>query len=135
MKTSEWFICLKYCGFDILISQNEVKESTYAVMQEMSFMAQLNNMSEYRLDDIIAKIFNVRIDAKIIAEFEVNTSPPVIMRTGSIPSVVDIDLSSFKIFRGMLGDFLKQKGIIACRFYEKHIQYLIDINAMVMRQE
>ncbi len=134
MKTSEWFICLPFKDFDILIPQEVVRESTYAIMQEMSFLAQMNEYEECNFDNILSTIFNRELSSRIIAELEVLSEPHIILRTGAIPRVLGIELKQFKILNSSIGSALRKKGIIAIRFADNHIQYLMDIKKILEEQ-
>ena len=131
MQTSKWFACLNYGHFDILIPQLSLLESTYSLTPVHSQLAAKMNCSEINLDKIIASIFKVEEKGEPVTEIALKSQPVVILRTSIVPTVIQIPLSSIKFFSYLYREHLKKYGILAARFSEGRIQYLVNISKLI----
>ncbi|MBO7637367.1 MAG: hypothetical protein J6S91_00160 [Treponema sp.] len=132
MKTAEWFACLDYGRFDILIPQSAFSESTYSLTPVHSQLAERFRCREVNLDQTIASFFNVDASAIPVTEIALKSQPPVILRTSIVPTVMQIQLSSIKFFSNLYKRHLKKNGILAARFADDRIQYLVDISRLIV---
>jgi len=90
LSKSQWFVCLNYDGYDLLILQSMVTGSSWD-------------------GDGSTILCNGK-------PFESNV----------IPHLEKIDLGDCRVFSGVLGEKLRNRGIIGVHFNEHTIQYLID---------
>lgn len=131
MKTTEWFACLNYGRFDILIPQSSFTESTYSLTPLRSQLAERFNCMEINLDKNISSIFNIEKDGLPVTEIALKSNPPVILRTSIVPTVIQIQLSSIKFFSNLYKHHLKKFGILAARFTDDRIQYLVNVSKLI----
>ena len=131
MKTAEWFACLNYGNFDILIPQSSFMESTYSLTPVRSQLAERFNCTEINLDQNIASIFNIETDGLPVTEIALKSNPPIILRTSIVPTVIQIQVSSIKFFSNMYKYHLKKYGILAARFTDDRIQYLVNVTKLI----
>ena len=131
MKTAEWFACLNYGRFDILIPQSSLMESTYSLTEIHSQLAQKLNCEEINLDSRVSSIFKIESSLPPVTEIALKSQPPLILRTSIVPTVMQIPLSSIKFFSALYKSHLKKYGILAARFNEDKIQYLVSVSKLV----
>ena len=131
MKTAEWFACLNYGRFDILIPQSSFTESTYSLTPSQSQLAMRFNCKEINLDRNISSIFKIEKNEPPVTEIALKSSPPLILRTSIVPTVKQIQLSDIKFFSFLYKDHLKKYGILAARFADDKIQYLVNISRLI----
>ncbi len=128
MKTTRWFTCLPYGGFEVLISQDVVLRSSYASDDGRGRIAQDSSLREIVFDRITEKIFRTEFKKKPVTEIVVLLGRPVSITTGTVPRVDVISLDEFKVFEGKTGESLLNKGLLACRFTENKVQFLVDLD-------
>ena len=131
MKASKWFACLPYGRIEILIPQFMIAESTYTVSEGKSILAGKKGLFEYNFDNFIGRIFSIENLGAPLTEMEIKGKVPIVLRTSVVPIVQQIKLCEMKVSSSILGVSLRKKGIVACRFYDKKIQYLVDIEKIL----
>lgn len=131
MKTTRWFTCLPYGGFEILIPQEVILRSSYASDDGRGRIAQSSSLKEIVFDGITEKIFRTEFKKKPVTEIVVLTDEPVSITTGTVPRVDILPLKEFKVFEGITGKALLDKGLLACRFAEDKVQFLVDLKRIL----
>ncbi len=106
-------------------------ESTYSLTPVQSQLASKLNCMEINLDQNIASIFKIEKDLPPVTEIALKSQPPVILRTSIVPTVLQIPLSSIKFFSELYKSHLQKYGILATRFNDDRIQYLVNISKLL----
>jgi len=101
---NEWFICLTYDKINFLIPHNYCIENNRDPDIFIDF------------DTLVFNYFNTSNAVKHPAALTIKCSKIAILTTSSIPTVIQVDLSSFHIPSGVLEKGAKSMGIIAMSF-------------------
>ena len=106
-------------------------ESTYSLTPDHSQLADRLKCAEVNLDQSIASIFNIKSEGLPVTEIALKSQPPLILRTSIVPTVMQIQLSSISFFSNMYKHHLKKYGILAARFTDDKIQYLVNVSRLI----
>lgn len=124
MKQDNWFICLSYPDFDILIPKEDVLSSNYFT-------------SDFATGKTIVD-FDILVHSdlpmsKNKTQLELKSRDEIILQTSIIPDLISASLQDFTLFGDQFGKALLTRGFIAVRFLERKIQYLTDINKIISK--
>ena len=128
MKHANWFICLSYPLFDILIPKEDVLSSSYTSSADSG-----NDKKIINIDTLIDSSSAYTTNTKNKTRFEISGKQNTILQTSIIPDLISADLSEFKVFGDKLGKALLRTGFISIRFTDKKVQYLIDVKAIIKK--
>ncbi len=115
MKTAEWFACLDFGSFDILIPQEQVQSGSYAC-----------SLKDISLDHILGKLFYREkpvLPAHGKTLLSLNGGA---LTTGAPLALVQLEEESFAEAGELLALHLGRLGITAIRFTEEKIQYVLN---------
>ena len=134
MKKSDWFTRLEYKDFDILLQKNTVADTglTKSYDQEL-----LEWMNRYNLNETMARLLKTDIPSEPCTEIAIESQDhnmeQIIVSTGCIPEVEEISYEELVPVTGLLKDALLEHGIIAIRFFNNKIQYVIDLETFYIK--
>lgn len=125
MKHDNWFICLSYPEFDILIPKEDVESSNY-FSSEFTEGACIVDW-----DLLVHKTSDNYVAGKNKTQLKIQGTENIILQTSIIPDLISAKLSDFRLFQDEMGSAFLSRGFIATRFAEDKIQYLIEINKVI----
>ena len=115
MKTAEWFACLDFGTFDILLPQGQVRSGSY--------VCSLKNLS---LDRALAKLFGKKTACFPRRAHTLLSLEGGSLATGVPLSLLQLEESSFASESPFLSQHLGRLGITAIRFTDKKVQYVLN---------
>ena len=119
MRTAEWFACINFYLFDILIPQERIITTEYND----------KSIPSLSLDSVIQNIFNIQTPNDDSTRLFLKSRHYNIVSTGCKIQLEYILLHEFSTLPGIMLHPLLDSGIIAIRFCSTKVQYLIDIQA------
>lgn len=129
MKRNNWFVCLAYPKFDILIPKEDIESSNFYSATSAS-----NGVSDEHVfdwDALVQETSEGEVSGKNRTQLKIQGSEHIILRTSIIPDLISADLSDFSLFRHTIGQALLSRGFIATRFADNKIQYLTDVKKVI----
>ena len=135
MKTLEWFASFPYENFEIVIPKSLIVKSTYVLEEGKSRLSPLLGLEAEFMDRAVERVFSTKIQKAAITELVIQGERKFLLLTGAVPQAQQIHYGEFRLFGGALGEVLRGRGIIACRFLEHRIQYLVDIEKIMQTSE
>ncbi len=119
MRTAEWFACINFYVFDILIPQDRI------------ITTEFNDKSvpTLSLDFVIRNLFNIQTPMDDSTRLFLKSRHYNIISTGCKIQLENIQLREFCTMPDILLHHHLNSGIIAVRFLSTKVQYLIDIQA------
>jgi len=144
------FICLKYKNIEFMISKEEVftavcsqpqsfinQETQNGLQRRFIFDSEL--LSYIDFDKIVETHFGISIPAEIRTAVIIKNTKIFekeeyfALVTSASCRVNSIPLKNFSLFSNFYADAEKERGIIACRFENDSISYLINPNDFIQR--
>ncbi|MCH5295070.1 MAG: hypothetical protein J1F14_04125 [Treponema sp.] len=126
MNANEWFACLGYRTVDILIPQDNIFESVYCAPSSIGGAQDFCEV--FHIDDFISNVFGEKFTGPEVARLIIKGEQPLAVKSRIVPDVIQIDFDTFTISKGIMGKKLFSIGILASRFEDNRVQYLLDIN-------
>ncbi|MBR1912866.1 MAG: hypothetical protein IJ828_11005 [Treponema sp.] len=119
MRTAEWFACINFYVFDILIPQDRI------------ITTEFNDKSvpTLSLDSVIRNLFSIQTPMDDSTRLFLKSRHYNIISTGCKIQLENIQLREFCTMPDILLHHHLNSGIIAVRFLSTKVQYLIDIQA------
>ncbi len=117
MRTAEWFACINFYVFDILIPQERIITTEF---NDKSIPA-------LSLDTVIRELFSIQTPTDDATRLFIKSRHYNIISTGCKIKLENIQLREFSTLPRIMLHPLMDSGIIAIRFLSSKVQYLIDI--------
>ena len=119
MRTAEWFACINFYVFDILIPQDRI------------ITTEFNDKSvpTLSLDSVIRNLFSIQTPMDDSTRLFLKSRHYNIISAGCKIQLENIQLREFCTMPDILLHHHLNSGIIAVRFLSTKVQYLIDIQA------
>jgi hypothetical protein len=130
LKTVEWFTCLSFGKKDILFPRNTVLECRYGTTAVSQIRWNDTFIRPLNFNLILKKNFGLNISDNLNCTLIMKGIPVYAVQTESIPAMREISLSEFRPVAGFAGRFLLGSGIIAVRFVQDRIQYVVDMQKL-----
>ncbi|MCR5762763.1 MAG: hypothetical protein K6G00_05190 [Treponema sp.] len=121
MRTAEWFACINFYIFDILIPKDRIITTEF---NDKSIPA-------LSLDAAIRNIFGIQTPYDDSTRLFLKSRYYNIISTGCKIHLENIQLKEFSTLPEIMTHPLLESGVIAIRFCSAKIQYLIDIQTFL----
>ena len=117
MRTAEWFACIHFYIFDILIPQDSIITTDYND----------NSIPVLSLDSAIRNAFKIHTPYGGTTRIFLKSRQFNIVSTSCKISLEQIMLKEFSILPKIMLQPMLESGITAIRFYQNKSQYLINV--------
>ena len=135
-KTAEWFASIDFGSGNILISQEMILDSFYT-----------RNIGEHIPPSVLSKLKEIDLDAKLketnqehsenkakdVTTIYIGGETPFLIKTSSIPQMKKLILEECSTLGGVIGNYLKNNGIVAFHFEENKIEYILDVSFLAKK--
>jgi hypothetical protein len=131
LKTIEWFACLSFEKKDILFPRDSILECRY----DPEIVSEIKWNDKYirpvNLDLVLKNSFGFSMTGSLNSTLILRGLNEYAVQTEAVPSMKEIALSELRPVSGFASDFLLRSGIIAFRFLQDRIQYVVDIQKLM----
>lgn len=131
MKTTEWFACLSFEKQDILFPRDGILECRYDGENVSEVRWNDRYIHPVNLDLILKACFGFSMIGSLNCTLILRGLNDFAVRTEAVPVMKEIALSELRPVSGLAADFLLHSGIIAFRFLQNRIQYVVDIQKLM----
>jgi hypothetical protein len=133
LKTIEWFACLSFEKKDILFPRDGILECRYdeGIAPEVRWND--NYIRPVNLDLILKNSFGFSMTDSLNCTIILRGQNDFAVQTEAVPVMKEIALSDLRPVSGLAADFLLRSGIIAFRFLQDRIQYVVDIQKLIKK--
>ena len=121
MKNKTWYACLGYGKIELIIPQTEIADSNFAPGEDPD---------DFSLSDFMRKTFGIKDFFGALTKLTLAGEPKKSVCTHRVPRLEEIPDDEFLVLGGKIGNCLRRKGLLSCRFYEDKIQYLVDLRRL-----
>jgi len=131
LKTTEWFACLSFGKIDILFPRNVILECRYNEGSGADTGWNDKNIHPVNLDLILKTSFGFSTTGSLNCTLILQGCTDYGVQTEAVPSMEETALSELRPVSGLTADFLLRRGIIAFRFLQDRIQYVVDMQKLI----
>ncbi|MFA6857127.1 MAG: hypothetical protein WCR31_07960 [Treponema sp.] len=133
MKTIEWFACLSFEKEDILLPRDVILECRYDEGRGSEVGWNDKYIRPVNLDLILKTSFGFSMTGSLNCTLILHGLNDFAVQTEAVPVMKEIALSELRPVSGLAEDFLFRSGIIAFRFLQNRIQYVVDIQKLMAK--